>query len=330
MANKKKIAVVVAGVAAFTLVGGGIFAAVSAGSRGADAPATTPPAAEYNLTADQDRVRSDAIPAAVDQLAASGFTPITPGTLTVAVAPFSPPLAFIADDDSTLVGSETDIAQLIADGLDLDLKLVTVNWADWPLGVQSGKYDLVTSNVGVTEERKELFDFATYRRGLHAFTVANDSPIDSITTAKDVAGLRIIVGSGTNQEKILQAWNETNLAAGLKPVECVYFDDEASGILALTSGRVDALLGPNPQGVYREKTAGSTRVVGTVEAGWPAISDVGAVTARGNGLIEPVHTVLAQLIADGTLATAMDRWDLADEVLSESQVNPAGLPKPTT
>ena len=36
-------------------------------------------------------------------------------------------------------------------GLKLDLQPIA--WADWPLGLSSGKYDPVISNVGVTEQR---------------------------------------------------------------------------------------------------------------------------------------------------------------------------------
>jgi polar amino acid transport system substrate-binding protein len=48
--------------------------------------------------------------------------------------------------------------------------------------------------------------------------VKSTSPIKSIEKAEDIAGLRIIVGSGTNQEAILLAWNEENLRKGLKPL----------------------------------------------------------------------------------------------------------------
>ncbi|WGD37102.1 transporter substrate-binding domain-containing protein [Lysinibacter sp. HNR] len=334
MLNKKKIAVIAAGIAILGLAGAGISAAVvttSSNQKDNRSSATkTDPTVEsaYNLGPDQDRVRIDPVTDAVAELHDSGFTPVTPGTLTVAVSPFSPPLSFIATDNVTPVGSETDVAQLVADGLDLQLSLVAVNWADWPLGVQSGKYDAVISNVGVTEERKELFDFASYRRGLHAFAVLNTSPIDSLSEAKDVAGLSIVVASGTNQEKVLRTWSEENVAAGLEPVDLVYFDDEAAGILALESGRVDALFGPNPQAIYRAATGKSTKIVGTVSAGWPAISDVAVGTARGNGLIGPVHTVLKAVITDGTLTRALTLWDLSGEILPASEINPPGLPKP--
>ncbi|KRB29619.1 hypothetical protein ASE05_30575 [Mesorhizobium sp. Root172] len=86
-------------------------------------------------------------------------------------------------------------------------------WEDWPLGLASGKYDAVISNVGVTEERKLKFDFSSYRQGLHGFYVKVDSPMTSIKEPKDIAGLRIITDAGTIRSGIAgvvtAALNET-------------------------------------------------------------------------------------------------------------------------
>lgn len=330
MALRKKTVAVVAGVAALALVGGGITAiALNTGgdaeARGTGKAGST--ATAFNLTADQDRVRLDAVPAAVAALEAGGFEPIEAGTLTVVTSPYAAPLGLYADDDTTLIGNEVDLAQLIADGLDLDLNIQAAAWADWPLGIQSGKYDLILSNVTVTDERKELYDFASYRHDLLGFYAKADSSIDTIEKAADVAGLKVIVGSGTNQEKILQAWDEENIAAGLDPVEYLYFDDTASGALALKSGRADATFGPNATSAYAAAVDGETRLVGTVNGGWPLTADIAAATAKGNGLIESVGIVLDFAIEGGEYAEVLERWGLTSESLAASQINPPGLPK---
>lgn len=276
----------------------------------------------------KDRPRISPVPEAVAALAASGFTPTKSGALTVAHAPFTPPILFLAEDNNkTVLGSDADFAQLIADGLGLTYEPRSVSWADWPLGVQSGKYDIGASNITVTEERKDLFDFATYRDDVVSFAVAQDSSITSITEAKDVSGKKVVVGSGTNQEKVLLSWFAANEAAGLAPGEAVYFDDVAAATLALTSGRVDATLGPNATNAYRAATTGETKLVGAINGGYPANAEIGAVTAKGNGLAEPIRLVLNSLIADGTYAKVLKRWSVEVEGLDESLVNPPGLPR---
>ena len=120
---------------------------------------------------------------------------VEPGTLTVAISALnSPPLALLASDNRTRIGSDPDIARLLADSLGLKLKLVPTAWEDWPLGITSGRYDVALVNIAVTEQRKTKFDFATYRVDSLAFAVKSDSPIQKISGPADVAGLRIILG----------------------------------------------------------------------------------------------------------------------------------------
>src|SRR5690606_128040 len=145
-----------------------------------------------------------------------GYRCAHPGKLTVAVGALnSPPLTVFSDDNKTLLGSEVDVARLVADSLGLELNVVPTSWEDWPLGVASGKYDAAISNITVTKERKAKFDFATYRKDSLGFYVKSTSPITSLQKAEDIAGLRILVGSGTNQEAILLAWHDENLKKGL-------------------------------------------------------------------------------------------------------------------
>lgn len=256
-----------------------------------------------------------------------GFKFVTPGVFTVAVAPGGPPLATYATDAKTVVGADPDIASAIADSLGLKLELLPVAWADWPLGLTSGKYDAVISNVGVTEQRKEKFDFSTYRQGLHGIYVKADSKIGPIKEPKDAAGLRFIVGAGTNQERILLEWSKENVAAGLKPLELQYYDDDAASLLALASGRADVIVQPHAQLVYIAARDKNIRSVGTLSAGWPDRSDVAVTTRKGSGLADALTVATNDLIASGTYGKILGQWHLAEEALPKSETNPPGLPK---
>lgn len=255
------------------------------------------------------------------------FKFVTPGKLTVAVAPGGPPLAAYATDAKTVVGADADYASAIAESLGLQLESVPVAWIDWPLGLASGKYDAVISNVGVTEERKEKFDFSTYRQGLHGFFVKADSGVTSIKEPKDAAGLRIIVGAGTNQERILVKWSEENEKAGLKPLELQYYDDEAASLLAVQSGRADVIVQPHAQLVFIASRDKNIKRVGTLSAGWPDRSDVAITTRKGSGLANALTIATNSLIASGDYARILDRWHLDEEALKQSETNPPGLPK---
>ncbi|CAH2598863.1 Periplasmic binding protein [Rhodovastum atsumiense] len=255
------------------------------------------------------------------------FSFATPGALTIATAPSSPPLSTYSTDTRTVVGSEPDFASLLAEALGLKLVLLPVSWAEWPLGLQSGKFDAVISNITVTEERKLKFDFSTYRKDDLGFHVATSSKITSIREPKDVAGLRIIVSSGTNQEKILLEWDRQNVAKGLKPVEIQYYNDQALRDLALQSGRADALLGPNAHGAYRAALDGRIRPVGIVNGGWPLTAEIAVATRKDSGLADAFTAAINGLIADGSYAKVLQRWNLEAEGVERSRTNPPGLPR---
>ncbi|MCT9820789.1 ABC transporter substrate-binding protein [Microbacterium sp. W1N] len=328
LSKKQGIVIGVAAVAVAAIVG--VTAALTL-NRPAEAsepaPASTDAAAENIATDEIEWVHTEAVPEAVAALKASGFEPIEAGKLTVAVGAFVPPLSYVPDGETLPAGTEPNFGSLIAEGLGLEYNPVVVAWADWPLGIQSGKYDLITSNVTVTEERKELYDFASYRQDLLGFYVRADSDIDSIEKADDISGLKVIVGSGTNQEKVLLSWNEELTAAGKAPAELQYFDDNAAATLALESGRADANFGPNATSAWAARETGNTKLVGIIPGGWPLQAEIAAGTAKGNGLIEPVSIVINALIADGSYDEVLKVWGLESEGIDESVVNPEGLPK---
>ncbi|MEU2349112.1 ABC transporter substrate-binding protein [Modestobacter sp. NPDC049651] len=272
---------------------------------------------------EQQRIHTDADP---DAEALVPDAVKADGVLTVATTPFSAPLDFYADDNATPIGNETDIAQLVADALGLELQLVPTAWENWPLATRSGQVEVTVSNVTVTEARKELFDFSSYRVDDLGFLAQAGSKLH-ITKPEDVAGLTVAVASGTNQEKILLAWDQANQAKGLEPVDVQYFQNDGDTTLALQSGRIDVSFGPNATAAYKAATSPDDfEVVGTVNGGWPRTAQIAVATAKGNGLAPAVTAALNAAIADGSYAEVLDRWGLSSEAVEKSETNPAGLP----
>jgi len=247
------------------------------------------------------------------------------GVFTVANATGRLPFAGYTADAKTIVGSEPDIAQLVADALGRKLEIVPVSWADWPLGIASGKYDAAISNITVTEQRKEKFDFSTYRKDLLGFYVKKDNEVQ-IREPRDIAGLKVIVGSGTNQEQILLRWNEQNVKDGLKPAEVQYYDDDVVLYLALETGRADAYLGPNALLSFKAAQENKTRLAGNFSGGWPVLAEIAVTTRKGAGLAEAITHAINTQIGNGNYAKALGRWNLAAEAIEQSRTNPPGLP----
>ncbi|WP_318356836.1 transporter substrate-binding domain-containing protein [Enterobacter sp.] len=274
-----------------------------------------------DLAANETPLHTARDEAAIAKIPAS-FKFVEPGTLTVAISALnSPPLALLASDNRTRIGSDPDIARLLADSLGLKLKLVPTAWEDWPLGISAGRYDVALVNIAVTEQRKEKYDFATYRVDSLAFSVKSTSPIESVRGPADLAGRRVIVGSGTNQEKILLSWNAENEKAGRKPALPVYLTDDASGNLYIQSGRADVFFGPQSVASYKAALTGKTKVVGL----GPKKAFVATTTKKGNGLVVALKAALDGAIARGDYQRALARWGEVGEAVTTSQINPPGI-----
>ncbi len=258
----------------------------------------------------------------------SSFKFAKDGVLTIGISTSGHlPLHDYAADSKTVIGYDVDLAQIIADSLGRKLELVSVAWADWPLGLASGKFDAVISNVTVTEERKQKFDFSTYRKDELGFYAKAGSPIKSIKEPKDIAGLKVITDPGTNQEKILLEWNKQNIAAGLQPVDVQYYDDDGVKEIAVQSGRADLVFSVNATQAYASALNGKSTLVGTVSGGWPLTAEVAVTTRKDSGLADTLTNVVNDLIASGDYQKVIATWQLEPEAIDQSRTNPPGLPK---
>ena len=103
----------------------------------------------------------------------------------------------------------------------------------------------MNSRATDTEQRKLKYDFATYRQDNLAFETLATSNWTFTGDYQALAGKKISVSAGTNQEKILLEWR-TKLQAQGKDFDVEYYPDTNAAQLALESGKIDAYFTPNP------------------------------------------------------------------------------------
>jgi hypothetical protein len=147
--------------------------------------------------------------------------------------------AFVGNDQKTLTGSEPDLGRLVAAVLGLKPVLSNATWENLFVGFDSGRTDVGFSNITVTEQRKEKYDFAGYRQDNLGFEVVKSSTWNFDRGVENLAGKTVSVSAGTNQEKILPTW-KSQLAAQGKTLNVTYFPNQNGVNLALGSGKIDA------------------------------------------------------------------------------------------
>jgi polar amino acid transport system substrate-binding protein len=241
-----------------------------------------------------------------------------------------PPLAYVGDDQSTLTGSEPDLGRLVAAVFGLTPDVVNATWDNLFVGIDSGKTDVGFSNITDTEKRKEKYDFASYRQDNLAFEVLKSSTWNFAGDYENLAGRTVAVSSGTNQEKILLEW-QSKLKAEGKTLTVKYYPDANSTELALASGKIDAYFGPNPGIAYHIKqaanTANPTRDAGKYSGAGATLQGLIAATVKkDSGLVKPLADAINYLIQNGQYAKWLAAYNLSNEAVQSSQINPPGLP----
>ncbi|NNC12318.1 transporter substrate-binding domain-containing protein [Planctomonas sp. JC2975] len=242
----------------------------------------------------------------------------------------SAPLAYTGDDQKTVTGTEPDLGRLVAAVLGLKPVVSNATWDNLFVGIDTGRTDVGFSNITDTEQRKEKYDFASYRKDNLAFEVLKKSTWTFGGDYKKLAGLTVAVGSGTNQEKILLEW-QSKLKAEGKDLTVKYYPDQNSVNLALNSGKIDAYFGPNPTIAYHErqdaKSANPTRTAGTFSgAGSELQGLIAATVKKDSGLAQPIADAIEYLIEHGQYAKWLKAYNLSNEAVDKAEVNPPGLP----
>ncbi|MFD3544556.1 transporter substrate-binding domain-containing protein [Streptomyces sp. NPDC058655] len=241
-----------------------------------------------------------------------------------------PPLAYVGTDQKTFTGAEPDLGRLVAATLGLKPVVKNSTWENLFVGIDSGKVDVAFTNVTVTEERKKKYEFASYRKDNLAFEALKENPWNFGGDHRSLAGKTVAVSSGTNQEKILLEWQRKLRAEGAD-LTVKYFPDANSTNLALSGKKIDLYFGPNPSIAYHiTQTAGgnaATRNAGSYSGAGETLQGLIAATAKkDSGLAKPVADAINHLIRNGQYAQLLSAWNLSNEAVPVSEVNPPGLP----
>ncbi|MDH6547220.1 ABC transporter substrate-binding protein [Streptomyces sp. SAI-041] len=280
-------------------------------------------AKETTLEVAEVRSISAELPDAVKK---SGKLVIGSGTLPSG----SPPLGFVGSDQKTLTGSETDLARLVAAVLGLKPEVKRFTWENLFVGIDSGKVDVGFSNITDTEERKQKYEFASYRKDDLAFETLKSSKWSFDGDYEVLAGQTVSVGAGTNQERILLEW-QSKLEKEGKKLTVKYFQDSPSIYLALNSGKIDSYLGPSPNLSYHvtqtASTPSPTKIAGQYSGAGESLQGLIAATAKkDSGLAKPLADAINHLIDNGQYAKWLAAWNLSNDAVTKSEINPPGLP----
>ena len=161
--------------------------------------------------------------------------------------------------------------------------------------VQSGKADLGLAGMTVTDERKQSVDFTdSYATGIQSVIVKEGSSIKSID---DLKGKKIGVQLATTGDIYAKDdFGEENVEE---------YNKGADAVMALTSGKIDAVIIDNQPAKSFVETTDSLQILDTDYVQ----EDYAAAIQKGNtDLLNAVNGALKELKEDGTIQKILDKY----------------------
>lgn len=205
-------------------------------------------------------------------------------------------------------GIDIEMAQALADKLNMELVIENVDFGGIVAGVETRKYDVGIAGMTVTDERKEQVNFSdSYATGVQVVIVKEGGKVASLD---DLAGDDIMIG--------VQQDTTGHIYAALPVEEDGYGEDHvtpflngADAVNALINGQVDAvIIDGEPAKAFVEANEG--KGLSILETEWLVEDYAIAVNKEDTQLLADINAALAEMKADGTLDTIINKYIKAE------------------
>lgn len=202
------------------------------------------------------------------------------------------------DENDELVGYDTELAQLIAEKLGVEVRFVEGEWDGLLAGLDDGRYDIMVNGVGITDDRQEKYNFSTpYAYNRTAVIVRGD--YDEIQSMEDLNGKRT-----ANTISSTYATQAESYGAEVTGV-----DDLNQTIELLLSGRIDATL--NAEVTFFDYLNAHPEADIKIAAYSDEVEQVAIPVRKGeenDSLLAAINEALAELAQSGQLSELSEKY----------------------
>ena len=229
--------------------------------------------------------------------AAAELKTIESGKLIMSTNAAFPPYEMVADDGS-FEGIDVEVAGAIAEKLGLELVVDDMDFDAALLAVQQNKSDIVMAGVTVTEDRQLVMNFSdSYATGVQVVIVKEGSDVTLDNLGEKMIGAQ---RGTTGYIYTSDDYGDDHVTA---------YDNGASAVQALLNGQVDCVvIDSAPAEAFVASNAGLT----ILDTEYVTESYAIGVNKDNTALLDAINQALAELTADGTIQSIVDKYISAE------------------
>jgi len=219
------------------------------------------------------------------------------GVLRIGLEGTYPPFNFKDPKTGQLNGYDADVARLVCKRLGVRPEFVSTEWPAILAGLGAGKYDVIISQVGITAQRRQAFDFSQPYTYSAPQLIVRRNETANYARLEDLKGRRLGVGQGSVFEQQAKA---------VPGIDVRSYPAAPENLQDLAFGRIDAALNDSLMVAYLLK---NSRLPIRAGARVGAVERMGIAFRKGNPKFQAaVDAALAAARADGSLKQVSIKW----------------------
>ena len=280
------------------LAGAMAFGVTACGASSSETASSSEAASSEAVSSEASSEAASSESASSEASEAATVETVEAGTLIMATNAAFPPYEMTTDDGG-FEGIDVEIAGAIAEKLGLTLRIDDMDFDAALLSVQQGSADMVMAGVTVTDDRLTVMDFSdSYATGIQSIIVPEDSEIQSVD---DLAGHVIGTQRGTTGYLYcVDEFGDENVIA---------YDNGLTAVQALNNGQVDCVVIDNAPA--QEFVASNPGLV-ILDTAYAEENYAIGVNKGNTQLLDAINGALAELQADGTIQSILDKYITAE------------------
>ncbi len=234
---------------------------------------------------------------------------LTSGTLAVGSDLTYPPYAYL--DGTTPAGFDPDVTRALAKQAGLTATFVDTRFEQLIAGLGADRFDVIASDLYVTDERARQVDFIPYFTTGNSLLAAAGGSFKPKTTAELCGKAVAVIKGGEIVQKLRGEASDACTAKGAKAIDVREFTTDPEATQALLSGQVDAQL--TDAAVAKAivaKTNGRLTITSSAII-YPVTA--GLAVKKGNTELKATLTkALAALKKSGAYAKLLSQYNLSE------------------
>ncbi|MFJ5700197.1 ABC transporter substrate-binding protein [Arthrobacter sp. NPDC093139] len=242
------------------------------------------------------------------------------GEITVAMDLSSPPMTFLAEDNTTPIGVNPDLARLVAKKLGLKLKFENTAFDTIIPGIDGGRYDFTATTMSATPERLKVLDMINYLKGGSAVAVPHGNPNN--LTNDTLCGKNIGVTKGSTQQlrhlPNVSKW--TCEEKGKPAINGVTLPNVQEALTQLDSKRIDGVFYDASALAWANEQQPNHFTILEPRMDTRTNTNVAMGLKKGSPLTPALQKAIQSVLESPEYKESLEYWGLAESAITEAEI----------